>query len=91
MGWIDAEAVGVGAAEAEDPSHRADVGPDVVGFDQGVVMGRHAKCDEVIDFWVAKYEAECEMVAVLEAALRNRNDVIDELRAEVRRLGGQAL
>ena len=52
-------------------------------------MGKHSKCDDVIDFWVAKYEAECEMTAILEAALRDRNDVIDELRAEVQRLSQQ--
>jgi hypothetical protein len=42
-----------------------------------------------IDFWIFKYESECDTVEALEAALRNRNAVIDELRAEVQRLNGQ--
>ncbi len=52
-------------------------------------MGKHSKCDDVIDFWIFKYESECETVEALEAALRNRNAVIDELRAEVQRLSAQ--
>lgn len=52
-------------------------------------MGKHAKCDDIIDFWIGKYESEADIVEALEDALRNRNAVIDELRAEVQRLSRQ--
>ncbi len=53
-------------------------------------MGKHKKCDVIIDFWIAKYESESDIVSALEDALRNRNAVIDELRAEVQRLSRQS-
>lgn len=53
-------------------------------------MGKHAKCDDIIDFWIRKYESEADIVEALEDALRNRNAVIDELRAEVQRLSRQS-
>ncbi len=89
MGRTHTPTVGRRTTETQDPSHRANLGADVVGPNQGVTVGKHSKCDDVIDFWIFKYESECDTVEALEAALRNRNAVIDELRAEVQRLSAQ--
>ena len=89
MGRTHTPPVGRRTTETQDPSHYAYLGADVVGPNQGVTVGKHTKCDEQIDFWIRKYESESENVEILEGALRNRNAVIDELRAEVQRLNGQ--
>jgi len=90
MGRTDTPPIGHRATQAEDSPDRAYPGADVVGPNSGVTVGKHAKCDDIIDFWIRKYESEADIVEALEDALRNRNAVIDELRAEVQRLSRQS-